>query len=135
MTVFLEWEPNQKKRDKFRYDISAFNNIQGVTNFASVPRGLKIFLIVLIILFATWWIKLLGLLILLIEIMPKFVYASIYHDWLYMNQKLHKLDRKYADKFFLKELKEIDKIDIIRRNIMYAYVRIFGWYNWNKFKK
>lgn len=75
-----------------------------VTDFASVPRILYVF------------------------ILPygKHSSASLIHDWLYSKECNIKTTRKEADRIFLKILKE-DSVNIFKRRSMYFAVRLFGW--------
>lgn len=75
-----------------------------ITDFASVPRVLYIF------------------------ILPygKHSSASLIHDWLYSKECNIKTTRKEADRIFLKILKE-DSVNIFKRKPMYFAVRLFGW--------
>lgn len=75
-----------------------------ITDFASVPRTLYIF------------------------ILPygKHSSASLIHDWLYSKDCTLKMGRKEADKIFLEIMKE-EGVNIFKRNLMYCAVRLFGW--------
>ena len=54
-------------------------------------------------------------------------YAALVHDWLY-----HKgiTTRYEADLIFLKLMKQ-DGVSWLKRNLMFAAVRLGGWKNWN----
>ncbi len=59
---------------------------------------------------------------------------AILHDWLYTDrlyrEKKYK-QREIADKLFREKMKDFG-LGIIRRNLAYLAVRLFGWVAWNK---
>jgi hypothetical protein len=59
--------------------------------------------------------------------------ASLVHDYLYIEPTIV-TSRKFADAEFKRILIHY-KTNIITANIFYLFIRLFGWYNWNKFKK
>ena len=52
------------------------------------------------------------------------------HDYLYNKQKTN---RKTADKIFYSAMKD-DGVATGIRHIIHLFVRLFGWYAWNKNK-
>ena len=60
--------------------------------------------------------------------LPEFLAAATVHDYLYEKRKG---DRKEAD-LVLKELLLLNKVKKVRAGMMYAAVRMGGWYFWNK---
>ena len=58
--------------------------------------------------------------------------AALIHDFLYSKQSvIYDIDRKTADKLFLKYMKE-DGVGFFRRRSMYYSVRVFGGIAWKK---
>lgn len=53
---------------------------------------------------------------------------AIFHDYMY---KYHNVSRENADKLFREKMKDF-KLGIIKRNLAYLAVRLFGWVAWNK---
>lgn len=69
--------------------------------------------------------------------------AAIVHDFLYSVQpRVHKpgtqtrerISRRDADRIFLRIMRELGT-NIVRRNLMYAAVRIGGWVPWRRSRK
>jgi hypothetical protein len=59
--------------------------------------------------------------------------AALIHDWLYYDQSI---ERKTSDELFLQAM-EVSGVDAHVRYILYASVRLLGWYCWydNQIKK
>lgn len=74
-----------------------------VTDFASIPHIMQVF----------------------ISPYGKSNSASVIHDWLYSKKCEIKISRAEADLIFLEILKE-NGVNIIKANVMYYGVRIFG---------
>ena len=72
-----------------------------VTDFASIPK-------------CFWW---------LISPLERHMKAAIVHDYLYQNSIT---SRKDADRIFRRMMKEL-RVGLIKRNLMFGMVRIFGW--------
>lgn len=54
--------------------------------------------------------------------------GALFHDWLYATQSL---DRKECDDIF-NAIMKYDKVNVIKRNIVYYTVRTFGYFAWQK---
>lgn len=57
--------------------------------------------------------------------------AAVLHDWLYLQGCCSRLD---ADRV-LRDCCRYLKVNRIRTSLIYAGVRIGGWYQWNKYRK
>ena len=61
----------------------------------------------------------------------KYSKAAVVHDYLYRNQKT---SRKEADDIFYEAMK-FDGVATGSRHLIYRFVRMFGWFAWNKNKQ
>lgn len=75
-----------------------------ITDMASVPRFL-------------WW---------LYSPFGSYGNAAILHDWLYSSELF---SRKTCDQIF-RHAMQVSGVNVIRRNIIYFAVRMFGWLVW-----
>lgn len=81
------------------------------TDFASVPQ-------------AFWW---------LIPPHGRAAMPSVWHDYLYQWTQ-HDMTRFQVDSMWLMMLQK-SGVPGWQRRLMYAYVRVLGWRNWNKFRR
>ncbi|MBP7830981.1 MAG: DUF1353 domain-containing protein [Kiritimatiellae bacterium] len=62
--------------------------------------------------------------------------AALWHDWLYWHGAVEgrPISRPYADGIFLELMRYLGVSRLLAR-IMWAAVRSFGWYQWNKYRR
>lgn len=63
---------------------------------------------------------------------PKTYYASLFHDALYQFAPRDQVTRKQADLIMLDEM---NRVDFKLAKTYYFFIRVFGWYFWNKRSK